>query len=62
MIPNSKDWFISTADHYEWGVAHTVWGEVGVAQRSLQDACNAGALGVSYSPGCPTTTITIISP
>ena len=29
MIPRTKEFFISLKDHDEWGVAHTVWGEVG---------------------------------
>lgn len=28
MIPRTKEFFISLKDHDEWGVAHTVWGEV----------------------------------
>lgn len=28
MIPRTKEFFISLKDHDEWGLAHTVWGEV----------------------------------
>mmetsp|Transcript_19175 Transcript_19175/g.33013 ORF Transcript_19175/g.33013 Transcript_19175/m.33013 type:complete len:212 (-) Transcript_19175:413-1048(-) len=28
MIPGSKDFFIATLSHEEWGTAHSVWGEV----------------------------------
>ncbi|CAL8468913.1 g8454 [Coccomyxa elongata] len=28
MIPRTKEFFISLKDHDDWGVAHTVWGEV----------------------------------
>lgn len=28
MIPRTKEFFISLKDHDEWGIAHTVWGEV----------------------------------
>jgi cyclophilin family peptidyl-prolyl cis-trans isomerase len=28
MIGNCKEFFIATADHPEWNVAHTIWGEV----------------------------------
>ncbi len=28
IIPNSKEFFIATADHDEWGTAHSVWGKV----------------------------------
>jgi hypothetical protein len=47
MIPNCREFFIATADHIEWGTAHTVWGQVG---RGLDPVCNnllAGALLLS---------------
>lgn len=38
MIPHSREFFIATADHEEWGHAHTGWGQVcvyGVACQQL---------------------------
>jgi hypothetical protein len=32
MIPRTKEFFISLKDHDEWGIAHTVWGEVRLDQ------------------------------
>ena len=29
MIPGTNEFFIALGDHAEWGIAHTVWGEVG---------------------------------
>uniref|UniRef100_A0A383VB71 Uncharacterized protein n=1 Tax=Tetradesmus obliquus TaxID=3088 RepID=A0A383VB71_TETOB len=28
IIPNTREFFIATADHGEWGDSHTVWGQV----------------------------------
>ncbi len=36
IIPGSKDFFIATADHTEWGNSHVVWGQVGRALHCAQ--------------------------
>ncbi|KAF6251927.1 hypothetical protein COO60DRAFT_576641 [Scenedesmus sp. NREL 46B-D3] len=35
IIPNTREFFIATADHTEWGHAHTVWGQVADAASWL---------------------------
>jgi hypothetical protein len=33
IIPGSKEFFIATARHEEWGHSHSVWGEVGLSDH-----------------------------
>jgi cyclophilin family peptidyl-prolyl cis-trans isomerase len=33
IIPNTREFFIATADHGEWGHSHTVWGQVSSAAK-----------------------------
>lgn len=36
IIPNSKEFFIATADHPEWGNSHVVWGKVDDLSAALR--------------------------
>jgi hypothetical protein len=39
IIPNTREFFIATADHEEWGHSHTVWGQVGGKLRMDCTCC-----------------------
>ena len=52
MIPNGKHFFISLADHPEWGHSHSVWGEVS-ALRPCPLCGHAVCAVVPYVQPCP---------
>jgi hypothetical protein len=46
-LQNSKEFFIVTADHDEWGHAHSVWAQVSsMAAADVAANCIAGAVSI----------------